>query len=90
VTSPLDHHADPAAGASTEDDALEAVDDTWRRRLAELPEAMRAAVVLRHVVGLPYEAIAEVLERPTGTVKSDVHRGIERLREVLANEGALT
>lgn len=90
VTSPLDHHVDPAAGLSTEDDALEAVDDTWHRRLAELSEPLRAAVVLRHVVGLPYEAIAEALDRPTGTVKSDVHRGIERLREVLAHEGVLT
>jgi RNA polymerase sigma-70 factor (ECF subfamily) len=51
--------------------------------LAELPWPMRAAVVLRHVVGLGYREIAAALERPTGTVKADVHRGLERLRTAL-------
>jgi RNA polymerase sigma-70 factor (ECF subfamily) len=52
-------------------------------QLATLPEAMRVAVVLRHVVGLPYAELAEVLDRPEGTVKADVHRGLERLRKLL-------
>ena len=41
---------------------------------------MRAAVVLHYVVGLPYEEIATALERPVGTVKADIHRGLARLR----------
>ncbi len=89
-TAPLERHAEIADAASTEQLALDAVDDGWQRRLAALPEPMRDAVVLRHVVGLTYEEVAEALDRPAGTVKSDVHRGIERLRSALTKEGALT
>jgi DNA-directed RNA polymerase specialized sigma24 family protein len=42
--------------------------------------------VLRHVVGLDYEEIAAALDRPVGTVKSDVHRGIEQLRTIMKEE----
>jgi RNA polymerase sigma factor (sigma-70 family) len=48
--------------------------------LAGLPRAYREAVVLRHVEGLPYEEVAEVLGRPVGTVKTHVHRGVRQLR----------
>lgn len=84
----LERHQEPAAGGSTEGEALDAVDDAWQRRLATLPEPVRRAVILRHVVGLGYAEIAAALERPEGTVKSDVHRGVERLRTILAREGA--
>jgi RNA polymerase sigma-70 factor (ECF subfamily) len=47
---------------------------------------MRKAVVLRHVVGLGYEDIAAALDRPEGTVKADVHRGLERLRQQMEME----
>jgi DNA-directed RNA polymerase specialized sigma24 family protein len=40
-------------------------------------------VVLRHVEGLPYAEVAEVLGRPVGTVKTHVHRGVRQLREDL-------
>jgi RNA polymerase sigma factor (sigma-70 family) len=53
---------------------------TWRRLLAELPERYRLAVGLRHVDGLSYGELAEVLDRPLGSVKSDVHRGTALLR----------
>jgi len=59
---------------------------TWRRRLGRLPEPQRTAVVLRHVVGLAYEEIADATGRPVGTVKADVHRGIRRLERILATE----
>lgn len=58
----------------------------WVQRLAVLPSATRRAVVLRHVVGLNYGEIAEVVGRPEGTVKSDVHRGIEKLRQIMETE----
>jgi RNA polymerase sigma-70 factor (ECF subfamily) len=45
--------------------------------------------VLRHVVGLSYEEIGEVLQRPAGTIKSDVHRGLERLRSQITTEELL-
>jgi RNA polymerase sigma factor (sigma-70 family) len=52
--------------------------------LAELPEAQRTAVVLRHVVGLPTVEVAEILGCPDGTAKSHVSRGLTRLRALLA------
>jgi RNA polymerase sigma-70 factor (ECF subfamily) len=58
----------------------------WDRRLDALPAAQRRAVVLRHVVGLSYSEIAEAVARPEGTVKTDVHRGLERLRAMLEQE----
>jgi RNA polymerase sigma-70 factor (ECF subfamily) len=52
----------------------------WARLLATLPPAYRAAVVLRHVDGLSYPELALALDRPEGTVKAQVHRGIALLR----------
>jgi RNA polymerase sigma-70 factor (ECF subfamily) len=51
--------------------------------LARLPWAQRSAVVLRHVTGLSYAEIAAALDRPIGTVKADVHRGLQQLRTLL-------
>ena len=48
---------------------------SWR-----LPPAYRAAVVLRHVDGLSYPDLALALDRPEGTVKAQVHRGLAMLR----------
>ncbi len=59
---------------------MEALDQA----LARLPEEFRAAVVLCDVEGLEYDAIAEVLGIPVGTVRSRLHRGREQLREIVA------
>lgn len=61
----------------------DAIDPPIAGLLTGLPEAMRMAVVLRHVAGLSYAEVAAVLDRPEGTVKADVHRGLERLRAAL-------
>lgn len=50
-----------------------------------LPEALREAMVLRHVKDMPYEQIASVLDCKIGTVKSRISRGRELLREYLLN-----
>ena len=65
----------------------EPVDSTaWDRRLAKLSPRRRRAVVLRHVVGLSYSEIAEVLGTVEGTVKADVHRALVRLRQIMEAE----
>ena len=58
----------------------------WSARLASLPAAYRAAVVLRHVDGLTYDELAVALGRPEGTVKAQVHRGLRLLRAALDAE----
>ncbi len=52
----------------------------WARLLLTLPPNYRSAVVLRHVDGLSYPELAVVLDRPEGTVKAQVHRGLTMLR----------
>ena len=64
--------------------------DLWNVRLAALSDHQRTAVVLRHVLDLPVAEIAEITGRPEGTVKADVSRGLNRLRQVLEAEGART
>jgi RNA polymerase sigma-70 factor (ECF subfamily) len=51
--------------------------------LKELPFDQRVAVTLRDVEGLSYEEIAEVTGSQTGTIKSRIARGRERLRQIL-------
>lgn len=48
--------------------------------LAGLPDRYRIPVVLRHVDDLSYAELAEVLDRPEGTVKAQVSRGLALLR----------
>jgi RNA polymerase sigma-70 factor (ECF subfamily) len=53
----------------------------------DLPPAYRSAIVLRHVDGLSYPDLATALDRPEGTVKAQVHRGLAMLRAAYeANE----
>jgi RNA polymerase sigma-70 factor (ECF subfamily) len=60
--------------------------DDAARWLAVLPAAQRTAVVLHHVVGLPYEEVAAATGVPIGTVKARVHRGVVALRTALSKE----
>ncbi len=87
ATVTLDRQPEPPGPDSTEEAAIETVDDAWQERLEALPAHVGTAVVLRHVVGLAYAEIAETVGRPVGTVKSDVHRGVARLRAMLIEEG---
>ena len=50
-----------------------------RRALAKLPDMYREAVALRDVHDLSYEAIAQRLQLPEGTVKSRINRGRREL-----------
>jgi RNA polymerase sigma factor (sigma-70 family) len=52
-----------------------------------LPPAVRTAIVLRHVDGLSVAETAEALGRPVGTVKAQVSRGLERLRQLMEAGG---
>ncbi|MGA9596088.1 MAG: RNA polymerase sigma factor [Acidimicrobiia bacterium] len=80
-------HTDDAAPDGTEQSAIDGLAvDEWRRRLTRLTGRQRDAIVLRHVVEMSYQEISEVLGRPAGTVKSDVHRGLERLRAIIDSE----
>lgn len=70
-----DDAAEPASTALRRDARR-----TWATLLMTLPPAYRSAVVLRHVDGLSYPEVATALDRPEGTVKAQVHRGLVLLR----------
>jgi RNA polymerase sigma-70 factor (ECF subfamily) len=85
---PLAAHGDaPVAGETTEE-RVQRYDGQARLGclLGELPENQRTAVVLRHVVGLPYAELAVAMGCPEGTAKSHVARGLRRLRALLPEE----
>ena len=65
--------------------ALAAADrERLAAHLAALPDRYRIPVVLRHVDDLSYAELAEVLGRPEGTLKAQVHRGLAMLRAAMA------
>ena len=57
-----------------------------RREIAALPSKQRAAVVLRHVQGLDYTAIAQALDCSQDSARANVYQGLRRLRRVLAED----
>jgi RNA polymerase sigma-70 factor, ECF subfamily len=67
----------------TQEDELY-VRDLWQA-FAHLPELQRAAILLISVEEMSYEEAAAVLDIPVGTLMSRIHRGRERLRELMAN-----
>ena len=59
------------------------------RCLGQLPPDMRMALILRHRQDLTCREIAEAMELPEGTVKTLLHRGRKRLREMLMKSGEM-
>jgi RNA polymerase sigma-70 factor (ECF subfamily) len=57
--------------------------------LAKLPEDQRTAIVLCDVYGMDYNEVAAMTGSALGTVKSRIHRGRLRLRELLADHREL-
>jgi RNA polymerase sigma-70 factor (ECF subfamily) len=85
--APLETWRDAPDAAEVDKDAVAALAvDEWRERLSHLPARQRDAVVLRHVVDLSYSEIGDVLGCPPGTARSDVSRGLRRLRTMLTTE----
>jgi RNA polymerase sigma-70 factor, ECF subfamily len=73
-------YADAAAGSRIDHISDRLVLDA---ALAELPEDLRTAVVLRDVADLDYQEIADALDIPVGTVKSRISRGRSALAKRL-------
>ena len=56
-----------------------------KQALQDLPEEFRNAVYLVDVEGYSYQEVADIMDTPTGTVMSRLHRGRKLLRESLAD-----
>jgi RNA polymerase sigma-70 factor (ECF subfamily) len=61
-----------------------------QQALDDLPDELRAALMLRELEGLSYDDIADVLGCPVGTVRSRIFRAREavdqRVREQMSGE----
>ena len=51
--------------------------------LRQLPERQRTAVVLYDVEGYSHREVAEILDIPDGTARSEVHHGRHAMRKAL-------
>jgi RNA polymerase sigma-70 factor (sigma-E family) len=82
-TEPASPDLDSATLAVTDasDDRL-----VLRAALLRLPKQRRAVLVLRFWADLSVEQVAEILQCPTGTVKSQTSRGLADLRAVLPDQ----
>ena len=56
---------------------------TLREALQALPPRQRAVVVLRYLEDLPESQVADILGCSVGTVRSQTHKAVTRLRSVL-------
>ncbi|MBA3235743.1 MAG: sigma-70 family RNA polymerase sigma factor [Chloroflexi bacterium] len=75
----LEPRAPEARGPAAIQASRDATAD-WAALLMTIPSTYRSPIVLRHVDGLSYPELALALDRPEGTVKAQVHRGLGLLR----------
>lgn len=68
----------PTSHASNVDEAVRITE-----ALRELSPMRRAAVLLRYYEDMSDQEIAHVLDRPLGTVKSDIRRSLQQLKPLL-------
>jgi RNA polymerase sigma factor (sigma-70 family) len=61
------------------------LDETWNV-IRSLPVKLRIVVVLRYYEDLSLSEIAVLLGQPLGTVKSNLHRAIRKLEELLPHD----
>ncbi len=57
--------------------------DRLDKAIAQLPDQYRFLIAAHYLKGVQYDALAEALEIPIGTVKTHLHRAKRRLRELL-------
>jgi RNA polymerase sigma-70 factor, ECF subfamily len=57
--------------------------DRLEKAIAQLPEQYRMLIAAHYLEGVQYEALAEALDIPLGTVKTHLYRAKRRLRELL-------
>jgi len=80
----LDHAPEPAGPAEPGDPLLA---DFLERMVASLGGPARMVMILRYQEDLDPADIAAVLDMPLATVKSHLHRSLEKLREKLTRKG---
>ncbi len=57
--------------------------DRLEKAIAQLPDQYRLLIAAHYLQGVQYEALAESMNMPLGTVKTHLYRAKRRLRELL-------
>ncbi len=57
--------------------------DRLEKAIAQLPDNYRLLIAAHYLKGVQYDALAEALNMPIGTVKTHLYRAKRRLRELL-------
>jgi RNA polymerase sigma-70 factor (sigma-E family) len=78
ITAPI---PDQPAGTDESDQAASRL--TMALALAALPPRQRAVIILRYYHDYPIDEVADVLGCSPGTVKSQAHHALQRLRQLL-------
>ena len=86
LVAALDNEEISAAAPPTQEEGLAVAG--LAAALATLPDDQRSVVLLVGLEEFSYAETAEVLGVPIGTVMSRLHRGRERLRQVLASDAS--
>ena len=60
--------------------------DRLEKAIARLPANYRLLVAAHYLQGVQYEELAEALQLPLGTVKTQIHRAKQQLRRLLETE----
>ena len=55
------------------------IGEAINRAIAELPDELRTAILLREIEGMSYEEIAQTMDCPVGTVRSRIFRAREAI-----------
>jgi RNA polymerase sigma-70 factor (ECF subfamily) len=76
--------ADPEPGPAQRVDRNEQ-QEIIAASLGQLPESQRAVIVLHDIEGFSYQEIADIVGTNVGTVRSRLHYGRLKLREMLAS-----
>lgn len=58
--------------------------DRLEKAIAQLPDQYRLLIAAHYLQGVQYEALAEALDIPLGTVKTHLYRAKRQLRELLS------
>lgn len=77
-----------AASTSARDQRFDAIElsDRLEKAVARLPPNYRFLIAAHYLDGVRYEDLAEALQLPLGTIKTQLHRAKQQLRRLLETE----
>jgi RNA polymerase sigma-70 factor (ECF subfamily) len=81
-----DRRARPAPGTADRQFGDLELRDRLEKAIARLPPHYRLVIAAHYLQGLRYEDLAEALDLPLGTVKTQLHRAKQQLRRLLETE----